>query len=232
MPAAARRSRRRNRFRLLSAERLEARTLLAGVEADSPGVQAALQSFNLSSALFVENQGQWADESIRYLHQGNGANVAMTDVGPVFQVFRARELVGPQPLLDADSLFVGRASQPVWEFGRAGKPVLREMRQFSVGFVGAQTTTPAGLDRADTTFNYQIGEQENWRSSVSAYEVVAYDELYPGIDLHTWGQRSNLKYEFHVAPGADWTPIQISYEGIEGLSLADDGSLVVNLGEG
>ena len=45
--------------------------------------------FNVSPALFVENQGQWADESVRFMHQGDGVNVAMTDTGPVFQLFRS-----------------------------------------------------------------------------------------------------------------------------------------------
>jgi hypothetical protein len=60
---------------------------------DSP----QFELFNVSPALFVENQGQWADASIRYLHQGNGANVAMTDAGPVFHVFRQETVDGSTP---------------------------------------------------------------------------------------------------------------------------------------
>jgi autotransporter-associated beta strand protein len=67
---------------------------------------------------------------------------------------------------------------------------------------------------------------------VPSYAAVAYEDLYAGIDLKTWGQRDSLKYEFHVAPGADYRQIQVHYAGIEGLSLSDNGSLRVNLGEG
>ena len=106
------------------------------------------------------------------------------------------------------------------------------MLEFSAGFVGANTVAPVGLDQAETTFNYFLGDESNWRSEVPSYEAVAYEGLYDGIDLHTWGQRSHLKYEFHVAPGADYRQIQVRYDGIEGLQVADDGSLHVALGEG
>ena len=60
------------------------------------------QFLAISPSLFVENQGQWADASIRFLHQGDGANVALTDAGPVFEVFRQRPIPPlPTNLLDA-----------------------------------------------------------------------------------------------------------------------------------
>ncbi|HUU42770.1 MAG TPA: SBBP repeat-containing protein, partial [Planctomycetota bacterium] len=58
-------------------ETLEPRLLLSG----------ALELFELSPALFVANEGQWADEAVRYAYLRDGANVLFTDAGPVFQVF-------------------------------------------------------------------------------------------------------------------------------------------------
>ena len=60
--------------------------------------------------------------------------------------------------------------------------------------------------------------------------MVGYEQFYDGIHLYTWGQRDSLKYEFHVGPGADYQQITVSYEGIEGLSINQDGSLLVSLG--
>lgn len=57
-----------------------------------------------------------------------------------------------------------------------------------------------------------------------------YPGLYDGIDPHIRGLRSRLKYEFHVAPGADYRRIAARYEGITGLSIREDGSLAVDLG--
>ena len=188
------RIRRLERFsKRLGVELLEDRRLLSVA---SPQIEL----FNASPALFVENQGQWADASVRFVHQGNGANVAMTDQGPVFQVLRK----------EADTQ--------------------TEMLQFSASFPGANTVVPTGFEASETKFNYCVGDSSNWHSDVSSFQKVAYTDLYPGIDLQTWGQRSHLKYEFHVAPGADYRQIEVHYAGIDGLSLNADGSLQVNLG--
>jgi len=160
--------------------------------------QQALELFSLSPALFVENQGQWSDPTIRYVHDGDGVDVAMTDTGVVF---------------------------------RATDTDLR-MLQFAASFVGANAVRPVGLQRSASLFNYYLGDQANWRQNVPSYEVVAYQELYEGVDLQVQGLRSHVKYEFHVAPGADYSQIAVRYEGIESLSLGEDGSLQVNLGAG
>jgi len=47
--------------------------------------------FSVSPALFAENQGQWAEESVRFVHDGAGANIAMTDTGPVLQLTHHRQ---------------------------------------------------------------------------------------------------------------------------------------------
>jgi len=192
---------------------------------DVDDAKQVLELFSTSPALFVENRGQWADPSVRLVHSGSGVNVAVTDSGPVFQVFRqepssqsadgpeeGHRLRGPRGRLDPED----------------GKT---EMMQFSVSFLGANVVAPVGLEQSEAVFNYCVGEQSNWRSGVPSYAKVAYEGLYEGIDLHAWGLRSRLKYEFHVAPGADWSRIQVRYQGIAGLSLAKDGSLVVDVGE-
>ncbi|HQY89733.1 MAG TPA: hypothetical protein PK402_13860, partial [Tepidisphaeraceae bacterium] len=57
-------------------EHLEPRFLLTSA------TDAAIEQFQLSPALFVENDGQWTDASVRFVHQGKGASIAMTDRGP------------------------------------------------------------------------------------------------------------------------------------------------------
>ena len=42
-----------------------------------------------------------------------------------------------------------------------------------------------------------------------------------------------MKYEFHVEPGCDYSQIELSYDGIRGLSIGPDGGLHIDteLGE-
>ena len=49
---------------------------------------------------------------------------------------------------------------------------------FSMGFEGAAAIEPVGWDQAKTYHNYYVGDQENWRSGVPAFETVAYPGLY------------------------------------------------------
>ncbi|KKL26834.1 hypothetical protein LCGC14_2391280, partial [marine sediment metagenome] len=108
-----------------------------------------------------------------------------------------------------------------------------ELGEVFVTFDGSNAARPVGVGWAKTVYNYFLGDQANWRTNVPAYERVVYPGLYDGIDLHTWGRRNSLKYEFHVAPGADYAQVQVSFEGIEGLSIDPLGALHVQteLGE-
>ena len=54
--------------RRLGIEILEDRRLLSVA-----GQEQAIEPFSTSPTLFVENQGQWADESVRFLHESDGA---------------------------------------------------------------------------------------------------------------------------------------------------------------
>ena len=56
------------------AEPLESRLLLADTS-------AVLQMFDASPAVFVENQGQWADASIRYAFNGSGGQCGVHGPG-------------------------------------------------------------------------------------------------------------------------------------------------------
>ncbi|MDP6381417.1 MAG: hypothetical protein QF662_08745, partial [Phycisphaerae bacterium] len=81
-------------YRIPLLEYLEPRILLDAAlegqgEVDSELEAMAMDMFDASPALFVENQGQWQDESIQYAFQGSGANVLFTDSGPVFQLYQS-----------------------------------------------------------------------------------------------------------------------------------------------
>jgi hypothetical protein len=174
----------------------------------------ALRGLDLSPALFVENQGQWADSSICYVHSGKAFDVAMTNSAMAFRFVTHRP-----------SLVTGMQTDPLQTGqSRSGRATLQ---RFSMSFVASNIVRPEGLRRAQAVFHYCIGDPNGWKRGVRSYEAVAYRRLYEGIDLHVQGLRSRLKYEFHIAPGADYRLIAVRYEGVEGLSIAPDGSLLV-----
>jgi hypothetical protein len=103
--------------------------------------------------------------------------------------------------------------------------------QFSVHFDGANSTSPVGSGGTGGVFNYLVGAHPI--IGAKTYTQITYNGLYDGVSLKTWGDRNNLKYEFHVAPGADYRQVQISYDNIQGLSVDSKGRLHVKtrLGE-
>jgi hypothetical protein len=201
-------------------ESLEDRRLLSGSSSQ-------LELFSVSPALFVENRGQWPDPSVRYAFFGSGANVLHTDAGPVIQFFQ-RKALQEATVTDAGEPNIDALRR----FGDAENFITRSAR-VSVSFVAANMVSPVGLDRAETVSNFYVGDQAYWQTGVPTFEKVAYPNVYDGIDLVTYGRRDSLKYEFHIAPGADHRQIRISYEGILGLSLDEHGALHVQtaLGE-
>jgi hypothetical protein len=153
------------------------------------GQTPTIELFNTTPALFAENQGQWADASVRYAFQRGGAGVAFTETGLAIRV--------------------------------------------AVRFEGGAAVAPAGLDRQTTLFNYFVGDQADWRSEVPTFAAVGYAGLYQGIDLEVSGDAAFLKYAFHVAPGADWRQIGVTYAGAAGpLEISAAGDLVIHTAAG
>lgn len=114
---------------------------------------------------------------------------------------------------------------PVFEMAGDGR---EEVVSFGASFPGSLEVVPVGQKKQDTTINYFVGsERDKWHSGVSTYGEVVYEGLYEGIDLHTFGRRSHLKYEFHVGPEADYSQVAIRYDGIDRLFTDDCGALHV-----
>jgi len=169
-------------------------------------------------AAFVENPRLpcGAAPAVGFAYHGSGANVFHAAGGPVFEVF-ARADAAAQPDL---GLRGPRGLRPA--------PLDAALRShvFAVAFPGSRRAVPVGAEPLPGRVNYFIGsDPAAWHTGAATYAGVVYPELWDGIDLHTFGRRSALKYEFHVAPGADSSRIVLAYEGVSGLSLDDDGSL-------
>ncbi len=76
--------------------------------------------------------------------------------------------------------------------------------------------------------NYFLGNDESrWRTGVPLYGSVRYQGLYPGIDLRLREVNGVPEYDLLLEPGADVALVSVHVEGGKGLSIADDGSLVI-----
>src|ERR1019366_3641198 len=68
--------------------------------------------------------------------------------------------------------------------------------------------------------NYFVGKDPaKWRSNVTTYSTVRYEQVYPGIDLVFYGNQRQLEYDFVLAPGSTSDAIRLSVEGAERTSV-------------
>jgi Beta-propeller repeat len=76
--------------------------------------------------------------------------------------------------------------------------------------------------------NYLVGDDPaKWQKGLSTHGELLYGGLWPGIDMAVRGEGGNLKYEFHVKPGASVDEVRLGYRGAEGLSVGAGGDLLV-----
>jgi hypothetical protein len=76
--------------------------------------------------------------------------------------------------------------------------------------------------------NYLIGsDPSGWLTDILHYGRVRYEDVYPGIDLVFYGRGRWHEYDFEVAPGVDPSVIRLELIGHGGVSIDDEGNLIV-----
>jgi hypothetical protein len=77
--------------------------------------------------------------------------------------------------------------------------------------------------------NYLVGDDPTkWRQGLPTHGELLYSGLWPGIDMTVRGQEGGkLKYEFLLQPGSSVKDVRLAYRGAEGLSVGDEGDLLV-----
>jgi hypothetical protein len=160
---------------------------------------------------FEANQGQTAS-AVQFFSRGSGYALFLT---PQEAVLSLSKPVTPTAR--------GAAVQPAQQ-----TDVLR------MQLVGANPSPQvAGVDQLPGTTNYFLGNNPaQWRTNVPTYGKVAYQDVYPGIDLVYYGNQQQLEYDFVVQPGASPDVIRLSVQGAQNMSLDAQGNLVLQTANG
>jgi beta-propeller repeat-containing protein len=96
-------------------------------------------------------------------------------------------------------------------------------------FVGSETKArAAGENELAGKVNYLTGKDpKQWRTGISTYAKVVYQNLYPGVDLVYYGNQRQLEYDFVVGPGTDPNIIALSFEGADQVTVDAQGELLL-----
>lgn len=163
---------------------------------------------------FFQNKGQWPNGVLYCANTGSG-NVWL-EQGRILYHF-----------LDYSALHAAHANpNPQREI----KSIEFKQDIVTASFLGSNTDAETSTKYPTTDYrNYFLGNKsERWASEVYGYYHVEYENLYKGINLLFFEKVGELKYEFHVSPGADPAAIRIQYEGHKKIKLDKSGNLEIH----
>ncbi len=75
--------------------------------------------------------------------------------------------------------------------------------------------------------NYYTPNSTNGALEVKSYQGITYQNIYNGIDLKWYQKNGHLKYDYIVAPGANYKNIQLEYNGAQKININKTGELVI-----
>lgn len=170
------------------------------------------------SAVFVANPGL-----------GDGAIVFRTLSASGTLFFERQQVVFQPPACDEAPVWLRRLAE-----GAPAAPETAPAPRSPVRlhFLGADPDSRlVGRGALSGVVNYYLGDDPSqWRTDVPTFSGLAYEGLYPGIDLIYDGGPGVLKGTFIVAPGADPAGIGWLYEGAAPVRLKD-GELLIGADE-
>lgn len=149
---------------------------------------------------FEANHGQ-TDRQVKFLSRGHGYSLFLT---PSEAVLRVQKAASPSE----------KAAQSV-------------VRMKLVG--GNPQAASRGVEPRPGRLNYLLGsDPSKWQRNVPLYGRVAFESVYPGIDLVYYGNQGKLEYDFVVEPGADFSPIRLAFEGARRVETDAAGNLLLH----
>ncbi len=167
---------------------------------------------------FEANQGQ-TDKQVKFLSRGNGYSLFLAPTEMVMKL--SHPLVYSKKDMDKP----GQRTE-----SRSSANVSAVLRMQLEGADPQARVT--GLDELSGKSNYFVGNDPNkWRTDISNYGKVKYENAYPGIDVIYYGNQSQLEYDLIVAPGADPDSIKLNFTGARQINLNRRGDLVLRVGQ-
>jgi Beta-propeller repeat len=105
----------------------------------------------------------------------------------------------------------------------------KENRGVSLDLVplgASEQVTLRATQRSDAEVNYVRHAGD--RRHIPTYRALTYSGIWPGVDVVFRGSAGQLKYEFHLKPGADPSRIRLAYQGANRLTVGTAGNLLLS----
>ncbi len=182
------------------------------VSAPSPTKAEIADRYGKLPLSFEGNEGQ-TDPEVKFISHGPGYDLFLTATGAVLTL--------RQPHSQADQF------EPPTPIGERTNNQLPNVSVLKLKMIGAAPQAHArGEEPLPGKINYLIGnDPQKWHVNIPTYRKVYYTEIYPKIDLVYYGNRTELEYDFVVAPGGDLQAIRFQVEETDRMTLDEAGDL-------
>lgn len=179
--------------------------ILLGVVMLSPQWSEAKDSPNKDVPLFKENKGQLVDQNsklrpdIQYYGSSDGLSYFFKNTGISYQLYEKGK---------KENEFIISRVDMTWLGANANAKVLTQ-------------------NTATATDNFYNTIKSDGITGVRSFGDLQYEGIYKDIDLHYYYKDGSLKYDFIVAPGANYKNIQIKIEGSTSIRQNGDGTISI-----
>ena len=158
------------------------------------------------SVQFIENKGQWKEGDILFAGSSSYGQTAIRRDEITFITYKQE---------DWDLRTDHAQSVQKWAMKFHG-----HNRNFETVKGGA----------FETTRNFMSGDVSTHATNVLSYDEVTLKGIYPGIDLRIYSQpKGDLEFDWIVAPGANFSKVDVEYVGANNVKILEDGSLNISL---
>ncbi len=181
-------------------------------QAISPTARAEVQAhYGHLPLSFEVNQGQ-VDSKVKFLVRGHGYGLFLTPTEAVLSLQTSQAKSASAALAGSMPETRGTVLRMQWVGGNPSPRVV-------------------GLEATPGRVNYLLGnDQTHWHTGIQTYTKVAYEEVYPGVDLVYYGHQSQLEYDVVVAPKANPRAIRLAFRGADRIEVNAVGELVLYSG--
>jgi len=169
--------------------------------------------------LFVENVGQFHEQALYQVREGNSISSFSSDSISVTRLVPIRndDLRNGELSLDLHS------EAPPDQI-QSNAYAQQESVNIRFSFVGANPNPAVkGIKSLDTKVSYLLGKNaKDWAAGVPAWAGVRYENLYPGVDLVITSQNGHWIWQILAEAKASLSQVRLRVEGADQLQLVND----------
>jgi hypothetical protein len=181
-----------------------------------------VNSFLNKSILFLENHGQYPEE-VKFHTRIKNADLFFVNDGIVYSANSGK----PASQSDLTPQFLKEGFSKYYSMSD-------EYHTFKMKFNGSNKNVVinGGNESVTKTNIFKGSSQKDWKTNLTNYNDLIYQNIYDGINVKYFNQSGCLKYDFEVMPHADPNKIKFKYEGLSGITTDKNGNLIIDFGYG